>query len=133
MVFSVDFFWDWTETARDNEGEMFISPLIFLMPVIIPEISLIFDSASSSRRMPSTLSAYKGNAAFMMEPCVPGSLCQISSVIKGTKGCSKTSVSCRTRHSTLMVACCRFCPSFPYKVGLIASRYQSQNSCHTNL
>ena len=68
-----------------------------------------------------------------MDPAVPGNLCHNSSVTKGAKGWSRTMVSRKTRHKTFLVAD-RFDPaaSSSYSLGLMASRYQSQNSCHTN-
>ena len=124
---------DCIETSRVMEGDMFISPLIFLIPVITCMTSPIFASASKSRFIFAESELSRGKIACIIEPLVSGSLLNISSVTKGIMGCSKTSVSCKTRQSTLNVFFFLSSPSLPYNTGLIASRYQSQNSCHTNL
>ena len=50
---------------------------------------------------------------FMIDPCVPGIWCPISSVTKGINGCRMIIVLRKTCHRTQRLACCRVSPYFP--------------------
>ena len=113
--------------------EIFISPRICRTPSISALTHSMSPSAAASMR--ASLATGQG-CSIRVSPWTPaGALrrCQISSVMKGMKGCARRSTTSSTRARVRRVPRWRSREAFSsHSTGLTSSRYQAQYSSQTN-
>jgi hypothetical protein len=112
-----------------SEGGILRSLRVALIAVMIVMMSSMIPSRTWSS---ADIGAPSGDGARTIVSPAWGSFCQISSVIKGMKGCNRRSIVSSVATIVARVAALSWSGASGARRGLASSIYQSQNSCQMN-